>query len=315
MIARQSGRRSGNAAVGRRKMNGKKRGTQRVNQKKDELSPKEYRQLVQLMVCGGIFVLLVAVKLLLPSRMEQINRALGSAMERNMDVSAVFSAVGDAFSEGRNVGETVKDVYQSVFGAEESADPVKADVLLPEENAGLKKLQCYYEIVEAGETAGLEAEQTADKEYILYSDWNLPKGVSMEQAILGFSYCAPVKGDVTSAFGYRKQTGGGESGRFHYGVDLAAESGTDIVSFADGTLTLVGDSSTYGKYCMVSHEGGYSTLYAHCSRITASSGTSVKRGEKIAEVGETGTASGPHLHFELQRSGEYLNPVYYVAAA
>ena len=113
-------------------------------------------------------MLLVAVKLLLPSRMEQINRALGSAMERNMDVSAVFSAVGDAFSEGRNVGETVKDVYQSVFGAEESADPVKADVLLPEENAGLKKLQCYYEIVEAGETAGLEAEQTADVNYEIH---------------------------------------------------------------------------------------------------------------------------------------------------
>ena len=65
---------------------------------------------------------------------------------------------------------------------------------------------------------------------------------------------------------------------------------------------------------MVAHENGYSTLYAHCSRVTASSGASVSRGEKIAEVGETGNATGPHLHFELHREGVYLNPIYYVAA-
>ena len=79
-------------------------------------------------------------------------------------------------------------------------------------------------------------------------------------------------------------------------------------------MTAVGESSSYGKYCIVAHQGGYTTLYAHCSRVTASSGAAVKRGEKIAEVGETGMATGPHLHFELQRDGVYLNPIYYVAA-
>ena len=82
---------------------------------------------------------------------------------------------------------------------------------------------------------------------------------------------------------------------------------------ADGTVTAVGESSSYGKYCIVAHQGGYTTLYAHCSRVTASSGTAVQRGQKIAEVGETGMATGPHLHFELQRDGVYLNPIYYVA--
>ena len=75
----------------------------------------------------------------------------------------------------------------------------------------------------------------------------------------------------------------------------------------------MGDSSSYGRYCVVAHEGGYSTLYAHCSRVTVSSGAAVNRGQKIAEVGETGMATGPHLHFELQREGTYLNPVYYVS--
>ena len=60
-----------------------------------------------------------------------------------------------------------------------------------------------------------------------------------------------------------------------------------------------------------SPEGGYITLYAHCSRITASSG-SVAMGEKIAEVGDTGLVTGPHLHFELHDGPLYLNPIYYV---
>ena len=64
---------------------------------------------------------------------------------------------------------------------------------------------------------------------------------------------------------------------------------------------------------MVSHGEDYSTLYAHCSRITVTSGTAVKKGEKIAEVGETGVATGPHLHFEIHKGETYLNPIYYVA--
>ena len=149
--------------------------------------------------------------------------------------------------------------------------------------------------------------------YVLYSDKNLSEDVSLEQAILDFDYCAPVCGTISSPFGYREHPVEGEE-RFHYGVDLAADTGTAVSCFADGTVTAVGESSSYGKYCIVTHSGGYTTLYAHCSRITASSGAEVARGEKIAEVGETGMATGPHLHFELHQNGVYLNPIYYVSS-
>lgn len=62
----------------------------------------------------------------------------------------------------------------------------------------------------------------------------------------------------------------------------------------------------------MTHAGGYTTLYAHCSRINASSGQSVRMGDPIAEVGNTGDATGYHLHFELHQDNIYLNPVYYV---
>ena len=127
----------------------------------------------------------------------------------------------------------------------------------------------------------------------------------MEQCILGFDYCTPVCGVISSGFGYREHPIEGEE-KFHYGIDLAADTGTEIRCFANGTVTAVGESSSYGKYLTVSHSGGYSTLYAHCSKVVVTSGTKVKEGQKIAEVGETGLATGPHLHFELHDAFFFL---------
>lgn len=108
----------------------------------------------------------------------------------------------------------------------------------------------------------------------------------LTQQVLGFAYAAPVQGTVTDGFGWRENA-------FHYGTDIAADAGTVISSFADGTVTAVGDSSQLGNYVTVSHAGAFTTLYAHCSRITASSGQQVALGDPIAEVGETGQRHWP----------------------
>ena len=77
-------------------------------------------------------------------------------------------------------------------------------------------------------------------------------------------------------------------------------------------MTAIGDSVSFGKYCTVEHLSGFTTLYAHCSKITTTAGSAVRMGDKLAEVGSTGQSAGPHLHFALQREGVYLNPIYYV---
>ena len=146
----------------------------------------------------------------------------------------------------------------------------------------------------------------------LYTGQNLPQNVGMEQVLLNFDYQCPLHGELTSGFGYRKHPIDGAE-RFHYGVDIAAETGADIVCFADGVVTATGESTSFGKYCTVEHGGGFTTLYAHCNRVTATSGATVHKGDKLAEVGATGQATGPHLHFAIQREGVYLNPVYYLA--
>lgn len=306
MTSRQAGRRIASIAAQRRRMKrGGKRAMPKTAPRKEEpLSPKERRRMVQVLCCGGVFVMMVAVKLLFPGKMDAVSVKAQVLLQRNMDVEAVFSAVGRGFA-GEGFGTS--ELYQAVFGPqggeEKPASPV--DVSDAEEGAALEVLHLY----PAEETAG---EGEAVPAAVLYTGENLPEGVSMEQAMLGFDYCTPVAGTLSSPFGYREHPVEGED-RFHYGIDLAADTGTAIACFADGTVSAVGESSSYGKYCIVHHENGYSTLYAHCSRITASSGAEVKKGETIAEVGETGMATGAHLHFELQQGGTYLNPIYYVA--
>lgn len=312
MTSRQAGRRIGTIAAQRRRRSRSSGARQAVRRKQEFLSAGERRRLIQLVACGGIFILLVAVKLLLPGRMAQIDRLLTGPMEQNVDVRAVFSAVGRAFAGESDVGGAARDVYRAVFHPEAPGEALET-AALSELPAAMDTLRAYRETKEAEPDDDQEQTEVSTLACVLYSDQNLPSNVSLEQAILDFDYRAPIAGALSSNFGYREHPVEGEE-RFHYGVDLAAENGTEIDCFADGTVTAVGESSSYGKYCIVAHEGGYSTLYAHCSRITASSGTSVHRGQKIAEVGETGMATGPHLHFELQRDGVYLNPIYYVAA-
>jgi murein DD-endopeptidase MepM/ murein hydrolase activator NlpD len=295
------------------------------------MTPAEKRRFLQLAVCCGAFVLLVGVKLLLPEQAERLRASVSGVLERNMDVAEVFSAVGKAVSGEKTVGETLGDVYQAVF---RPVEPVKTGYVDAAAVEALEPLRAFADgegsataWLPAGEAssaaedsspdtmdAAEEPEQAMELSAVLYSGENLPANVSMEQMVLGFDYCTPVQGTVSSNFGYRSHPIEGEE-KFHYGLDIAADSGTEIDCFADGVVTAVGDSTSYGKYCIVSHEGGYSTLYAHCSRVTATSGASVTEGQKIAEVGETGMATGPHLHFELQENETYLNPVYYVSLA
>ena len=280
--------------------------------------------MIRLVACGTAFVLLVAAKLALPARMERFNAKLAEVLSRNLDVQAVFSAVGRGIAgDGSGAAE---EVYQAVFHPEASGGAaVETALAMPDELPAMDMLREYQtalpdsvpkeETTSEAQPAQESPTQTevSTLAYVLYSDKNLPEDVSLEQVILDFDYCTPVCGTISSPFGYREHPVEGEE-RFHYGVDLAADTGTTVSCFADGTVTAVGESSSYGKYCIVTHSGGYTTLYAHCSHITVSSGAEVARGEKIAEVGETGMATGPHLHFELHQNGAYLNPIYYVSS-
>lgn len=248
-------------------------------------SPKGKRRMIQLVASAIILISIVGVKLLAPDTMALCREKLLSLMGENTNFVEAFSSIGRAVSGEGGLSDKLEDAYTAVFG--------KADREEQTEPAEL-------------------AAQTTVKEDIVYSAENLPEDVFLMQRVLGFPYADPVEGEMTSAFGYRTHPIAGEE-RFHYGMDIDAEEGTVIHAFADGQVTAVGESSELGKYVTILHANDYTTLYAHCRCITASSGQKVQLGDPIAEVGATGQATGSHLHFELQQDTTYLNPVYYVS--
>lgn len=115
----------------------------------------------------------------------------------------------------------------------------------------------------------------------------------------------PLTGVITSKFGSRTATEIVTAN--HYGIDIAGNTGTSIVSAIDGTVTQNSSEGDYGKHLRIEN-GEVMTLYAHCSKLLVNEGDSVKQGQIIAEVGSTGRATGPHLHFEIRRENRFINP-------
>ena len=97
---------------------------------------------------------------------------------------------------------------------------------------------------------------------------------------------------------------------FHTGMDFTAPTGTEIYATGDGTIDKAeNEGNGYGNHIIINHGYGYQTLYGHMSRFKVKPGQKVKRGEVIGYVGNTGTSTGPHVHYEVIKNGEKINPV------
>jgi murein DD-endopeptidase MepM/ murein hydrolase activator NlpD len=101
---------------------------------------------------------------------------------------------------------------------------------------------------------------------------------------------------------------------FHQGVDFAAPRGTPIVAVADGLVVFSGKRSGYGQMVDIRHVNGLVTRYAHNQTNLVQEGQRVRQGQKIATVGSTGTATGPHVHFEVLKNGQHQNPIRYAGS-
>jgi murein DD-endopeptidase MepM/ murein hydrolase activator NlpD len=124
---------------------------------------------------------------------------------------------------------------------------------------------------------------------------------------LGEFFIYPIRGRLTSPFGWRNDPISGVR-RYHAALDLAAPIGTPIKAAMDGRVSTVGFNGTYGKFIIVSHSGGFQTMYAHLSVTSVTQGSPVNQGTKIGEVGNTGYSTGPHLHFAVYKNGRAVDP-------
>jgi murein DD-endopeptidase MepM/ murein hydrolase activator NlpD len=116
-------------------------------------------------------------------------------------------------------------------------------------------------------------------------------------------FILPTKGIFTSGYG-------GRWGVFHYGIDLANAIGTPIVAAADGVVAESGPASGFGLWIRIRHSDGTITVYGHINRSLVMQGQRVRAGQEIAEMGNRGNSTGPHLHFEVWNpAGQKINPI------
>lgn len=122
----------------------------------------------------------------------------------------------------------------------------------------------------------------------------------------------PVNGGwMSSSFGMRNDPFTGHRSH-HRGVDIASPMGSPIMAMGDGVVTYAGPKTGYGNMVEVNHGQGYATRYAHASAVVVKVGDVVSRGQTVAKVGTSGRSTGPHLHFEVLRSGQQVDPVGYL---
>ena len=131
------------------------------------------------------------------------------------------------------------------------------------------------------------------------------KGQSAKKALMR----TPIDGArLSSGFGRRKHPILGYT-KMHKGIDFAAPRGTPIYAAGNGTIQHAGRKGAYGNFILIRHNATYSTAYAHLQKLNTAKGRRVKQGQIIGYVGTTGRSTGPHLHYEIRRSGRQVNPL------
>lgn len=318
----------------------RREGTGRTGKgKKRTLAPRERRRLVQLAVSAGLFVLVfVGRGVIEPSNWRAV-------LGRDMDLAAVFESFGRAVFEERSL-DSLEELWVEAFagGAPASGEANEVWAARPDFSQRLAR-----QLTEPEDAVGLWcrgmnrlpaagaplAARTAPKERGSHVDFPpeeesepeavtaqaqaytedgqaLPASVSMEYYELGLAEeVTPTAARLTSDYGYRDHPVSGDY-KFHYGVDLGAPAGSSILAFSGGTVEFTGLNDVCGLYFQIDHGNGVSTFYAHCSCLYVLDGDTVTAGQVVAEVGDTGNATGPHLHFALVKDGVYLDPLYYI---
>ena len=273
----------------------------------------------KLYVSAALFLCITVFKLAVPTAASDLRERLLPAISSDVDYMQTLNDIGVHLT------------------AEESPLPVSEEVeeLLPDQKITLthpaEHLQTHYPwiyeelMTPTEDTAAPDSAEpppaaepeipavvsTFLESQAAYSGYSVPETVSYAFDELPFEFTSPVEGMASSGFGYRVHPIFGEV-KFHYGTDFSAWTGTSIQAFADGYVLAAGNSDSYGLYLILNHGNGWTTLYAHCSELLVTEGSAVTMGQQIALAGETGQATGPHLHFELMCNNIYYNPEFYI---
>lgn len=294
---------------GGRRMAGKKRTS--------PLPGRERRRLLQLAGSIALFLLVYFGRGILPGQTVMWRAILGTdtdfrgvaemfgevlSGERGaLEALAVFFSAGeDAPVEGGEEVFAAPDLPKLPDYVQRAYAPGIGEAPMPEQRS-IPDAVPSEEVVVTAVAQSVDAQGTT-----------LPERVSLQYYALGLAETVtPVMGTVTSPFGFRDHPVSGEY-TFHTAVDIGVDTGTEVLAFGDGTVRYIGENDVFGLYLKIDHDNGVSTFYAHCDALLVGKGERVVCGQVVAKSGETGNATGPHLHFSIEKDGIRLDPAYYL---
>ena len=291
----------------------------------------------RLLACLLLLGFTVLMRLFLPGATSVMQDTLLPRMETNMDYHAVIATLGETLSSEEPFFAVLEGLYILAFGNAQEDESVYVahypeDLYseIPNEDiismgitpppieevfpaielpGGIPQPREEGELPEERETPDAVAVFFARQEG--FSAFTVPENVSLSYQALPFAHQSPISGFVSSSFGFRNHPIAREV-RFHFGTDIGAHTGTPFYAFADGYVVSASSDEGWGNNVLLYHGEGIYTRYAHAQALYVTAGERVEKGEMIGRAGQSGAATGPHLHFELIVDGLFRNPEFYL---
>lgn len=279
----------------RRKMQVNNRVNATVNV--DKVSNNKYKRklILQLIICIIIYCAFYAIKNIPNLVSQEVMYRISDILEYDINIEELYKNFNNY---------TSKDVNQNNINSDESNT-------LVEETLSVTDIPEDAEVIEEVEnldnSENTEETQEIEEEVIIEESSSLSQMQEDAEYIkANYSIIKPLTGEITSRYGVRNPKVETVS-KYHTGIDIARVTGTVIISAMEGTVELVSSEGSYGNHIKITN-GEVTTLYAHCSKIYVKEGEYITQGQEIAEVGATGNVTGPHLHFEIRRNNQYVDP-------
>ena len=255
-----------------------------LNSKKDNYLVK--KMILQILICITIYAIFYLVRNTNYIFSEQVLNKTNEILSYDINITSIYEGVKGYFNSVLNNFKTEENNEIKEDLNEEQIVETTDESTKTEENIG-------------GEEIDNAIEETTELS-------------QMEQDVKSVlacnSFIIPLKGTITSRYGPRESSNPIVS-KNHTGIDIAVNEGTVFIASMEGVVKEVSSVGALGNHVVITN-GDVSTVYAHCKTIYVEEGQIINQGDSIGEVGSTGNATGPHLHFEIKKEDRYIDPDY-----
>ncbi len=270
-----------------------------------KLFKKMIKQIIICLIIYGIFYLIINNNYIFS---EDFTGKAREILSQDINFSQIYSFISNKINEvfhPETPNETIdskNDENQEKENLEQQEEKAKEEIQNNDENIGGAEESPTKEEqnVENTDSTGAETTKTEEKPELsqMEQDANYIKST--------INFIKPVNGTISSMFGWRNPTTASVP-KNHKGTDIAAVTGTKIVSATEGTVIFTSSKGDFGNHIKI-QTNDVTIIYAHCNKLYVKEGDVIKQGQEIAEVGATGNVTGPHLHFEIRYQDRSVDP-------